>query len=163
MRRAMSSRRVRWRRHPRILELIELFRKRHPEVLNKLARTDGGFVGDTGTQDDRRLRQGEAGAHSGLHARRERIPQSLRNSFALEVSPRSSLRISILADRSTRCSTCRQNRTPACSAATPTGAGPIWMPVNGLIIRGLLHMYPLLRQRLQSGMSHWLRKVHDAV
>ena len=37
--------------------------------------------------------------------------------------------------------TCRRSRTPGCSAATRTGAGPIWMPVNGLIVRGLLNLY----------------------
>ena len=35
----------------------------------------------------------------------------------------------------------RPNPTPACSAATPTGAGPIWMPVNVLLIRALLNYY----------------------
>ena len=29
----------------------------------------------------------------------------------------------------------------ACSGATPTGAGPIWMPVNALIVRALLQYY----------------------
>ena len=37
--------------HPRILELIELFRKRHPEVVKQIAVTDGGFIG----YGDRRL------------------------------------------------------------------------------------------------------------
>ena len=43
--------------------------------------------------------------------------------------------------RSTAWTTCRPSPTPACSAATPTGAGPIWMPVNALIIRALLQFY----------------------
>ena len=29
----------------------------------------------------------------------------------------------------------------ACSAATRTGAGPVWFPVNYLVLRGLLHLY----------------------
>src|SRR5688500_9587865 len=41
--------------------------------------------------------------------------------------------------RSTRSSTCPANPTPACSAATPTG--PVWMPVNVLIVRALLNLY----------------------
>ena len=45
------------------------------------------------------------------------------------------------AARSTACPTCRRSPTPACSAATRTGAGPIWMPVNALIIRALLQYY----------------------
>ena len=35
----------------------------------------------------------------------------------------------------------RLNRTLACSVATPTGAGPIWMPVNAMLIRALLSFY----------------------
>ena len=31
--------------------------------------------------------------------------------------------------------------TPACSAATPTGAARVWFPINLLIIRALLHYY----------------------
>ena len=33
------------------------------------------------------------------------------------------------------------NQTPGCSVAIPTGAGPIWMPVNIMLIRALLNFY----------------------
>lgn len=32
-------------RHPRLMELIALFRKRHPEVIAKVAPTTEGFIG----------------------------------------------------------------------------------------------------------------------
>ena len=35
--------------------------------------------------------------------------------------------------------------------------GPIWMPVNALIIRALHELLPLLRRQLQDRMSHRLR------
>ena len=35
--------------------------------------------------------------------------------------------------------------------------GPIWMPVNGVIIRALLQYYSVLRQRVHDRMSHGLR------
>ena len=35
--------------------------------------------------------------------------------------------------------------------------GPIWMPVNGLIIRALLQYYALLRRRFHGRMSDRLR------
>ena len=41
--------------------------------------------------------------------------------------------------------------------------GPIWMPVNALIIRGLLADVSVLRRRLQGRMSDRLGKLHDAV
>ena len=81
--------------HPRVLELVELFRKRHPEVVKQIAAAEdlsiGGYMG-------RRLvtvcNKAKATAHSGLHARRKRVPQSVRHTLALEVSPRASLRVS---------------------------------------------------------------------
>ena len=36
--------------------------------------------------------------------------------------------------------------------------GPIWMPVNALIIRALLSVLPLLWRQLQDRMSHGLRQ-----
>ena len=35
--------------------------------------------------------------------------------------------------------------------------GPIWFPVNALIIRALLAVLPLLRRRLSGGMPHGFR------
>jgi hypothetical protein len=34
--------------HPRLLELVELFKKRHPELLKKIAPADGKFIGYNG-------------------------------------------------------------------------------------------------------------------
>ena len=41
--------------------------------------------------------------------------------------------------------------------------GPIWMPVNALIIRALLQYYTLLRQRLHRRMPHRLRPADEPV
>ena len=41
--------------------------------------------------------------------------------------------------------------------------GPIWMPVNALIIRALLQYYALLRRRLHGRVPHRLRPADDAV
>ena len=41
--------------------------------------------------------------------------------------------------------------------------GPIWMPVNVLIIRALLQYYTLLRQRFHRRMSDRLRPAHEPV
>ena len=55
-------------------------------------------------------------------ARRERVPEPLRHPRALQV-PRATTRTSSTrVARNTASTTCRPNRTPACSAATPTGA-----------------------------------------
>ena len=41
--------------------------------------------------------------------------------------------------------------------------GPIWMPVNALIIRGLAADASVLRRGFQSRMSDRLGKLHDAL
>ena len=41
--------------------------------------------------------------------------------------------------------------------------GPIWMPVNGLIIRALLQYYGYYRRRFQGGMSDRVRTDDDAL
>ncbi len=56
-------------------------------------------------------------------ARRKRVPEPLRHPFALQVSRARTPISSTWAARSTGWTICRPNRTPACSAATPTGAG----------------------------------------
>ena len=41
--------------------------------------------------------------------------------------------------------------------------GPVWMPVNVLIIRALLNLYSVLRRRLQGRVPDRVRAAHDAV
>ncbi len=41
--------------------------------------------------------------------------------------------------------------------------GPIWMPVNALIIRALLQYLPVLRRPLDRGVSHRVRTPHEPV
>ena len=109
-------------RNPRLMELIAQFRKRHPELVSHVAPTDAGFIGYRGRRLSVDPQQAEAGARARLHARRERVPGAARHSIALALSPRSSVRVSRRGPGVPASSTCRPNRTPACSAATPTGA-----------------------------------------
>ena len=59
----------------------------------------------------------------GPDAGRERVPEPLRHPLALEVPRASTLYLPRATARSTASTTCRRSRTPACSAATPTGGG----------------------------------------
>ena len=56
-------------------------------------------------------------------ARRERVPEPLRHPLDLEVPRAAPVRLPGRTARSTGWTTCRRSRTPACSAATPTGGG----------------------------------------
>ena len=64
-----------------------------------------------------------AGPRAALRARRKRVPLAVWRSRSVAVPPGASVRHVTSAARSIASNTCRANRTPACSAATRTGAG----------------------------------------
>jgi hypothetical protein len=55
-------------KHPRVIALIQLFRKRHPEVVKQIAPTEGSFVGFA-NRSGNRLQQGKARTHPEVYAR----------------------------------------------------------------------------------------------
>ncbi|HTM29852.1 MAG TPA: hypothetical protein VL263_01030 [Vicinamibacterales bacterium] len=127
-------------RHPRLMELIALFRKRHPQVVAKVAPTTDGFVG----VNNRRLLSPLS---------KEKLTRILgylldENEFLSPFGIRSLSRVH--RDHPFVFRTGGQEYSvhylPAESNTGMFGGnsnwrGPIWMPVNGLIVRGLLHLY----------------------
>jgi hypothetical protein len=126
--------------HPRLMELIALFRKRHPQVVAKVAPTSEGFIG----VGDRRLLSPLS---------KEKLTRVLgylldENEFLSPYGIRSLSRYH--RDRPFAFRAGGQeygvSYLPAESNTGMFGGnsnwrGPIWMPVNGLIVRGLLHLY----------------------
>jgi hypothetical protein len=108
--------------HPRLVELINLFRKRHPELMKHIAPADESFAGYNG----RRI------LSVCNKAKIERILAYMldENEFLGPCGIRSLsryhldlIRLSSMSDRkNTRFSICLPNLTPECSEATPTGA-----------------------------------------
>ncbi len=130
-----------FKNHPRIIELIELFRKRHPEVLQKIAIADNSFLGYGGRRmvsvcNQEKLRrilaymldENEFLSPFGI---RSLSKYHLEHPFVIHVGG-------------------QEHKVEYLPAESNTGMfggnsnwrGPIWMPVNTLIIRGLLAMYP---------------------
>ncbi len=124
----------------RFMELIEIARKRHPELLSHIAPADGRFIGYKG----RRLL-------SILNKEKlERILAYMldENEFLSPYGIRSLSRYHLEhpfvfhADG-------QEYKVQYLPAESNTGMfggnsnwrGPVWMPVNGLIIRGLLNLY----------------------
>jgi hypothetical protein len=127
-------------RHPRLMELIALFRKRHPVVFAKVAPTAEGFIGFAG----------------------RRLLSPLSKAKLVSI-------LSYLLDESEFLGPCgirsvsryhaehpfvfhtggQEHRVEYRPAESDTGMfggnsnwrGPVWMPVNVLIVRGLLHYY----------------------
>jgi len=128
--------------HPRIFELVNLFRKRHPEVIEQIASAEdlekGGFMG-------RRLL---------TTCNRPKLKKVLgylldENEFFSPYGIRSLSRYHLEHPFVMRLGG-QEYKVQYLPAESNTGMfggnsnwrGPIWMPVNGLIIRGLLNMYP---------------------
>jgi Glycosyl hydrolase family 63 C-terminal domain len=128
--------------HPKILELVRLFRKRHPEVIEKIASAEdlekGGYLG-------RRLL---------TTCNRPKLTSVLRylldeNEFLSPYGIRSLSRYHLdhpfvmhLGGQEYKVQYLPAESNTGMFGGNSNWRGPIWMPVNGLIIRGLLQMYP---------------------
>src|ERR1700756_4553168 len=127
-------------RNPRMMELVEIFKKRHPDLLNHIAPAASSFKGYA----DRRLLS---------VCSKEKIKQILtymldENEFFGPYGIRSLSRPHL--DRPFTFNLDGQEFTvqylPAESNTGMFGGnsnwrGPVWMPVNGLLIRALLNLY----------------------
>ncbi len=127
-------------RHSRLTELIALFRKRHPQVLEKVAPTADGFTGYA----DRRLlsplsREKLTSILGYLLDEREFLgPFGIRS--LSKVHEQHPFEFRVEGQRF------EVRYLPAESDNGMFGGnsnwrGPVWMPVNGLIVRGLLNFY----------------------
>jgi hypothetical protein len=127
-------------KHPRLMELIDLFRKRHPEVVAQVAPTEQGYVGYGG----RRLL-------SPLSKKRlERVLGYLldENEFLSPYGIRSLSRyhkdhpfIFNVGGQPNIVSYLPAESNTGMFGGNSNWRGPVWMPVNALIVRGLLNYY----------------------
>jgi hypothetical protein len=129
-------------RHPRIVELVNLFRKRHPEVVKKIATaldpSAGGIEG-------RRL------ATVCNKAKLTRILAYMldENEFLSPYGIRSLSKhhldhpfVFYIGNQEYKVQYLPAESNTGMFGGNSNWRGPVWMPVNGLIIRGLLQMYP---------------------
>jgi mannosylglycerate hydrolase MGH1-like protein len=127
--------------HGRILELIELFRKRHPEVVEKIAPAGHTFIGYAG----RRL------ASVCNKEKMQRILAYMldENEFLSPYGIRSLSKYHLehpfvfhLDGQEYKVQYLPAESNTGMFGGNSNWRGPVWMPVNGLIIRGLLLLYP---------------------
>ncbi len=127
-------------RHPRITELFEIFKKRHPDLLKQIAPADSTFTGYA----ERRLLS---------ICSKEKIEGILaymldENEFLGPYGIRSLSRCH-LDNPFVFHFAGQEHRVQYLPAESNTGMfggnsywrGPIWMPMNALLIRGLLNLY----------------------
>ena len=87
------------------------------------------------------LDETQAAARAGADARRERVPEPVRHPLAVALPRRPPVRVPRRRRRSTASATCRPSPTRGMFGGNSNWRGPIWMPVNALIIRALLQYY----------------------
>ena len=128
--------------HPRIFELVELFRERHPEVVKKIATATDPTVGG---YEGRRL------AAICNKAKLTRILAYMldENEFFSPYGIRSVSKyhrehpfVFNLQGQEYKVEYLPAESNTGMFGGNSNWRGPIWMPVNGLLIRGLLQMYP---------------------
>ena len=147
-------------RHPRIMELVQLFRKRHPEVSKKVATAGDPAVG------------GFSGRRLAAICNKEKLTRILaymldENEFFGPFGIRSLSKYHL--DHPFLFSFGGQEfKVQYLPAESNTGMfggnsnwrGPVWMPVNGLIMRGLLQMYPFygpdFKVECPTGSGHYM-------
>jgi len=127
-------------KHPRLQELTQLFRERHPEVVAKVAPTAEGYIGYAG----RRLLSPLS---------REKLERVLRymldeNEFLSPYGIRSLSRyhqdhpfVFQYAGQHYNVSYLPAESNTGMFGGNSNWRGPIWMPVNSLLVRGLLNLY----------------------
>jgi len=128
------------RRHPKLLEMIDHFRRRHPELVSQVAPTDAGFVGYRGRR---------------LLALVDRTKLARMLGYVLDenefLGPYGIRSLSRFHERhpftfQTGGQPVEVRYLPAESDSGMFGGnsnwrGPVWLPVNALIIRALLNLY----------------------
>jgi hypothetical protein len=127
-------------RMPKLRELIALFRKRHPEVLAQIAPTAEGFVGYGNRRllsvlNRRKLERVlgyllDEEEFLGPHGIRALSKFHEKNPFVFNVDGQAHV-VSYLPAESDN----------GMFGGNSNWRGPVWMPVNALIVRGLVNLY----------------------
>jgi len=127
-------------RNPRMMELVELFKKRHPDLLEHIAPADERFKG----YRDRRLLS---------VCNKRKLEQLLRylldeNEFLGPYGIRSLSRYHLdhpfifeLSGQEYKVQYLPAESNTGMFGGNSNWRGPVWMPVNGLLIRSLLNLY----------------------
>ena len=135
-------------RHPRLVELIDLFRERYPEVLAQVAPTEHGYIGRDGRRllsplsRDRLVRVLgyllDEDEFLGPYGIRSLSKVHLDHPFQFDVEG-TEFTVGYLPAES----------DSGMFGGNSNWRGPVWMPVNALIVRGLLNLHSFYGDELR--------------
>jgi hypothetical protein len=146
-------------RHPKLMELLELFKKRHPELVARIAPTAHGYIGYKGrrllsllnkTKLERVLGYLlDENEFLGPHGIRSLSRYHLDHPFSFWVGNQEYKVQYLPAESNT-----------GMFGGNSNWRGPVWMPVNGLILRGLLNLYGFygdeFKVQCPTGSGHYM-------
>ena len=144
-----SSERVRW------------FNENRPELLaniNQPARP-----GRERPRHAVAAHRGQAAAGAGADAGPERVPGRPRHPLAVALSTATTRTSSRNGDQEYRVDYLPAESDSGMFGGNSNWRGPIWAPINALIVRALLQMYALLRRRVPGRVPDRLGPAHDPV
>ncbi len=127
-------------RYPKLTELVALFKKRHPDLISQIAPTEQGFIGYKGRRLLSILNK----------AKLERVLGYMldENEFLGPYGIRSLSRYHLdhpfsffVADREYKVQYIPAESDSGMFGGNSNWRGPVWIPVNLLILRALLHLY----------------------
>jgi hypothetical protein len=127
-------------RHPKLMEMIALFRERHPELVSQIAPMDDSFIGYNGRRmlsilNKKKLQRVlgyllDEGEFLGPHGIRSLSKHHLDHPFIFWVGHQE-FRVQYLPAES----------NTGMFGGNSNWRGPVWMPVNVLLIRALLNFH----------------------
>jgi hypothetical protein len=129
------------KRYPKLMEMVALFRARHPELVSHVAPTDEGFIGQKGRRllsilNQKKLERVlgyllDENEFLGPHGIRSLSRYHLDHPFTFSVGHQEYKVQYLPAESNT-----------GMFGGNSNWRGPVWMPVNALIVRALLNLYP---------------------
>jgi hypothetical protein len=127
-------------RYPKLMELIAIFRKRHPEMVSHVAPTSDGYIGYKGRRllsvlNKKKMERVLAymldeREFLGPHGIRSLSRHHLEHPFVFHFGGQE-YTVQYLPSES----------NTGMFGGNSNWRGPVWMPVNAIIIRGLLNLY----------------------
>jgi hypothetical protein len=127
-------------RHPKLMEMLALYRKRHPELVSQVAPTDEGFIGHKGRRllsilNKKKLERVlgymlDENEFLGPHGIRSLSRYHLDHPFKFWVGHQEYSVQYLPAESNT-----------GMFGGNSNWRGPVWMPVNALLVRALVNLY----------------------
>jgi hypothetical protein len=134
------------KRYPKLMEMINLFRERHPELVKQVAPTDEGFIGHKGRRllsilNEKKLRRVlgyllDENEFLGPFGIRSLSRVHLNHPFKFGAGGQE-YQVHYLPAESNN----------GMFGGNSNWRGPVWMPVNVLIVRALLNLYAFYGDR----------------